>query len=752
MSGTANAQSATTVTVQRPMLAPGALWSPNVGHETLELLDRLQRNNSLSDDGRRKLEAEAISVLSHCVDPRQPNGQATGLVLGQVQSGKTMSFTTVAALARDNGYRLVIVITGTTIQLLKQSESRLRQDLALDQVGRRWRHVAVEPSAPINRQMLADVLDEWSDPQVPPDRRQTLLVTVMKHHGNVKKLRSQLETLAPQLAAAPALVIDDEGDQASLNTKVRNAGESTVYQEMVRLKRCLPRHTFLQYTATPQALLLINIINVLSPRFCETLQPGQGYTGGQTFFVEHPTLVREIPPQEIGTRQTPLTEPPDSLFEALRLFFLGVAAGCGNYSGGNRSMLVHPSITTAEHASFHQWILQTKEIWKRLLSQPDTDPDRADLLSEFRTSYNDLATTVTDLAPFETLAGQLLTAVRGTQVEEVNRRGGTTPQIRWSDTYGWILVGGTAMDRGFTVRGLTVTYMPRGLGGSGQGNADTVQQRGRFFGYKQQYLGYCRIFLESGVCQAFRDYVEHEQDVRNRLRSHHADGGTLSEWPRAFLLDAALRPTRDNVIDIAWTRQAIGQGWFSVQAPHLSDDAIASNRQVVEAARSRFTWNEDRGHANRTESTKHLVAERVPLQAVYEELLARLWFPDFEESQSYLTHLVLLRRLLDDAPDTTATVYLMSKWAERERGLNDKGRIVNLFQGALPVSPKSQQGSVYAGDRKLHEDDVVTVQLHNLHLKTSDGATVARAVPTIALALPSGLGADLIVQPQGTRR
>jgi len=752
MTGAGNTQSASTVTVQRPAPAPGALWNPTVGHETLELLDRLQTNNNLNDDGRRKLEAEAISVLSHCVDPRQPDGQATGLVLGQVQSGKTMSFTTVAALARDNGYRLVIVITGTTIQLLKQSESRLRQDLALDQVGRRWRHVAVEPSAPINRQMLADVLDEWSDPQVPPDRRQTLLVTVMKHHGNVKKLRSQLETLSPQLAAAPALVIDDEGDQASLNTKVRNAGESTVYQEMVRLKRCLPRHTFLQYTATPQALLLINIINILSPRFCETLQPGQGYTGGQTFFVENPALVREIPPQEIGTRQAPLTEPPDSLFEALRLFFLGVAAGCENYIGGNRSMLVHPSITTAEHASFHQWILQTKEIWKRLLSQPEADPDRADLLSEFRTSYNDLATTVTDLVPFETLAGQLLTAVRGTQVEEVNSRGGTTPPIRWSDTYGWILVGGTAMDRGFTVRGLTVTYMPRGLGGSGQGNADTVQQRGRFFGYKQQYLGYCRIFLEPGVCQAFRDYVEHEQDVRNRLSSHRAAGGTLSEWPRAFLLDAALRPTRDNVIDIAWTRQAIGQGWFSVQAPHLSDDAIASNLLVVEAARSRFNWNEDRGHANRTESTKHLVSERVPLQSVYEELLARLWFPDFEESQSYLTHLVLLRRLLDDAPDTKATVYLMSKWAERERGLDDKGRIVNLFQGALPVSPKIQQGSIYAGDRKLREDDVVTVQLHNLHLKTSDGVTVARAVPTVALALPSGLGADLIVQPQGARR
>lgn len=741
-----------TVTIEPAAQPPGATWRPEVREETLELLERLRGADGrpLDQVARTKLINEAVGILGRCIDPGNTTAQATGLVLGQVQSGKTMSFTTVAALARDNGYRIVIVITGTTIQLLNQSVSRLRQDLALDQVGRRWRHVPVEPSAPINRQMMSDVLDAWTDPSVPHDRRQTLLVTVMKNHNNVRKLRTQLETLGHQLAGAPALVIDDEGDQASLNTRVRNAGESTVYREMVSLKRCLPRHTFLQYTATPQALLLINIINVLSPRFCETLQPGEGYTGGQAFFLDHPELIREIPAQEIGTRQSPLTEPPDSLFEALRLFFLGVAIGSPTYAGGNRSMLVHPSVTTAEHASFHQWILQTKESWKRLLSQPAGNPDRAELLDEFRHSYNDLAATASDLPAFDELASHLLTAVRETQVEEVNRRGGTTPQIRWSDTYGWILVGGTAMDRGFTVRGLTVTYMPRGLGGRSQGNADTVQQRGRFFGYKRDYLGYCRVFLEGGVLQAFRDYVEHEQDVRSRLVTHRASGRPLSEWPRAFLLDAAMRPTRDNVIDVAWTRQAIGQGWFEVKSPHLLEEAAASNWHVIEEIRPRVAWREDEGHPNRTENTRHLVAGGVRLEMVYEHLLARLWFPDFEESQTYLTHLVLLRRLLDERPDSLATVYLMSKWAERERSVDEKDRIVNLFQGALPVTPKNQQGSIYPGDRRLRDTDAVTVQLHNLQI-TKDGRIVARRVPTVALSMPDGLSADLVVQPQGTR-
>src|SRR6185437_349048 len=109
---------------------------------------------------------------------------------------------------------------------------------------------------------------------------------------------------------------------------------------------------------------------------------------------------------------------------------------------------------------------------------------------------------------------------RQTEVLEVNARP-QTPQPDWKNAYPWILVGGQARDRGFTVEGLTVTYMPREIG---VGNADTVEQRARFFGYKRRYLGYCRVFLESTVRNAFRFYLEHERDIRTRLQQHQSIG------------------------------------------------------------------------------------------------------------------------------------------------------------------------------------------------------------------------------------
>ncbi|WP_259279937.1 Z1 domain-containing protein [Enterobacter roggenkampii] len=113
-------------------------------------------------------------------------------------------------------------------------------------------------------------------------------------------------------------------------------------------------------------------------------------------------------------------------------------------------------------------------------------------LNEFRKSYNHLKET-TCLPPFEQVANSFGIAFKNTQIVEVNSRKNKTPAIDWQHNYGWILVGGIAVDRGFTVEGLTVTYMPRGVG---VGNADTIQQRARFFGYKKNYLGFCRVYLE----------------------------------------------------------------------------------------------------------------------------------------------------------------------------------------------------------------------------------------------------------------
>src|SRR5690348_12103126 len=110
-----SSESAIVAPIQAP-LQPGANWSPHVGEEAHELVRRKLAHES--EDARNAVLNSAASILSRSVDPRAILGSTTGLVVGYVQSGKTLSFTTVMALARDNGFQLVIVVAGTSKLLL----------------------------------------------------------------------------------------------------------------------------------------------------------------------------------------------------------------------------------------------------------------------------------------------------------------------------------------------------------------------------------------------------------------------------------------------------------------------------------------------------------------------------------------------------------------------------------------------------------------------------------------------------------
>lgn len=729
------------VEIVSPPLAPGLNWQPIVGSESTSLLERLRAQQNMDRDALANIRNKAAAILGRSA-PLSELGGTTGLVLGQVQSGKTISFTTVAAMARDNGYRMVIVITGTSTTLLDQSVTRLRRDLGLDEGNRSWRHINVVPTAEPDRQSITDTLAEWHDPSVLPHDRRTVLVTVMKQHQNLSRVVGLLRRL--DLADVPTLIIDDEADQASLNIQVRTQGESTTYLRLRDLRDAVPRHLFLQYTATPQALLLINIIDILSPSFVEILDPGRGYHGGRAFFLDRPELVRDIPINEVPTRRRALVEPPLSLFEALRLFFLGVAAGIVQRSPGNRSMMIHPSVGTDTHVQFEFWVRETKDAWVRVLDLDDGDPDKEEVLAEFRRSEADLRLTEPSLPPSEELFSQLKNAIRRTQVRMLNTRRGRTPLISWSDDYPFILVGGSAMDRGFTVRGLTVTYMPRGLG---TGMADTLQQRGRFFGYRDASFGLCRVFLAPDVRQAFVAYVEHEEDVRARLQAHVSTGIRLDHWPRAFLLDSAMRPTRDSVIDIAYQWANTGGSWFVGHYPHLSQAAIENNRRVVDQFRGSTDFVQDEGHPRRTDIQRHLVASGLSVDQVFRTLLEPFRFAG-PDSQQYISTMLVLSRICEELPGTRVTVFLISNGRERKRTTDEHDRIPTLFQGAAPVVPENQRGSVYPGDDAIRANDGITVQVHVLRVVRENDEIVA-PVPTLAVLIPRGLGRDLVIQPQG---
>ncbi len=712
------------------------LWSPVIGEETQALLDHL----GLTDqESQTRIQKEAIQVIHRCVPPNSSSGSKTGLVTGYVQSGKTMSFTTVAALACDNGYRMVIVIAGTKTNLFKQSNDRLKKDLRLDiRSDRKWKYF--ENPRGNKRQNIQSTLDTWNDSSVPKDERQTALLTVMKQNHHLQHLKDLLRNM--NLEGVPILIIDDEADQAGLNNKVNQGEMSTIYRHMIELRQLLPHHSFLQYTATPQAPLLINIVDVLSPDFAEVLTPGAVYTGGKEFFLNNPKLLESIPSEEIPTKDNEVIDAPESFLYAMMVFYLGVAAGyIRDKDRGNRSMMVHPSQKTAPHGEYFHWARQVNNQWKRILSEDTTELNRIKLLESFKKAYQDLVQTVTELPSFDELVNTLPRAINQTNIQEINATGGKTPQVDWRNEYAHILVGGQAMDRGFTVEGLTVTYMPRG---AGVGNADTLQQRARFFGYKRSYLGYCRVFLEQDVKDAFVSYVEHEEDIREQLKIY--GNKPLSEWKRAFLMGKALKnATRKNVLDSPLMRGGFSNDWYAPNYPHNSDeDVINTNREVVDKFWSQFTHSGEKDFG-KISVKKHSFATDIPLQNTFEQLIIN--FRTTHPSDSLrLTGLILqVGHYLKQNPDELCDIYLIDKGDLRKRTISKSIGKLNLFQGRDPSTAPGR----YPGDRKIKADDKLTIQIHQLNLHIETKEREIENVPVIAIWVPKKMEHDWVIQNQG---
>jgi hypothetical protein len=537
------------------------------------------------------------------------------------------------------------------------------------------------------------------------------------------------------LSNVPSIVFDDEADQASPNLRRNPGEESATYRDLRRIRDELPWHTLLQYTATPQALLLIGIADEISPDFTCVLDPGADYAGGRYFFMDHePQFVRPIPSEDLQALDPDATQPPDSLLEALAVFLLGAVAARINRTNvpAQRSMLIHPSQATLPHANFARWTRDALDRWDRTLSLADDDPDRRDLADWFEAAYKDLLSTGVELPPLADLLVEVPFYISRVHVEVVNARGANAPVIEWSRAYAWVLIGGTLMDRGFTVEGLTVTYMPRPIG---VGNADTLQQRGRFFGYKRSYADYCRAWLDPQVADAFEQYVRHEESIRVQLVDQTKQGKSLREWKRNFLLDRSLKPTRNAVIRLPFDRLSLA-GW-SIQ-DHLVAPGTklnADNRATADRFVNGLVFRPEVGvDSRRTAVQRHLVAT-IPLAQAHRDLLSQYAF--YEGNATEFTALQIVTGGLDDSE--LASIYLMSGGDPRRRELaSGTTKILNLMQGRNPSSN-------YPGDLQIHSDDHMTIQVHWVDV-TSEGAVVEERVPALAVYVPERLAADILVQ------
>ena len=696
-------------------------WNVKVGAEALSLIER----KGINGQDRDNLLNEAIDILSSCGDPKNDENSTTGLVIGYVQSGKTLSFSTVSALAAQNGFNLIIVMAGTTKKLVNQTSQRLAEDLDMNNRSEvSWKPYK-NPTVKNIEEVICDLEDGlFNDKPV-------LLFTVMKNAYHLKKLSRLLNSSKIKALGLKALIIDDEADQASLNTMASSKLEdaaSTIYLLIKDLRSTIKNHTFLQYTATPQAPLFISILDILSPSFVKILTPGSAYTGGKSFFKRNKDSyyphILEIPEEEIYTKKNPISKIPDSLVEAMMFYFLSVAYGISkgeHPKTHNRTMMIHPSQLTLIHSVYKRWTDQLKKRWVEELELKNDDVDKRNLLLKFEATYSLLCETITNPPSFKKLTSILLKVIKNTPIILSNSSVKDEQKINWTKYYSMILVGGQVLDRGFTVEGLNITYMPRSIG---VGNADTIQQRCRFFGYKKDYLDVCRIFLPRRSKRAYIDYVIHEEDLRDKLKRFSLSNKSLAEFKRAFLLSPELNITRRNVIsdDLKRYRMAKWRQLIKLDSNHkYNTKVITSFIDNLEFKPSPKSGNE--------KIQKHLECE-ISSEIVLYDLLVKLSFND-ASSSVLINHMISLVSILNTEFVQEIKIIKMSHLGQRTRSLTEKNTIP-LLQGA-------NKNSNYFGDRSVCSNKNITIQIHNIKLINKPIKFM-----TLAIHIPERLSQNII--------
>ena len=742
-------------------LKPPLRWVPekkDITEEFLQSKSKDPNGPSYEDltDGVKSVLQEAQRILGRCLPPTDPAGRETGLVVGYVQSGKTMSFETVISLARDNGYGLVIVLAGTKNNLRDQSEDRLKKDLGIDD-GDNWYHYS-NPTANSKTQ-IDDKIVAWKKKPT----KKAILITVLKHGGHLDTLATLIKKLS--VADVPALIIDDESDQASLNTqaakirsgKVAPSEMSTTYEKICALRDVLPHHSYLQYTATPQANLLLAQTDLLNATFAELVTPGEAYTGGKSFFGKNTPLVKEISPEEVPSPTNTLTASPKSLLSALRYFLLACAHHAltrERKKDRNRSMMVHPAMLTTSHTHYMEWLEKSLKTLKSFVErQYKVKPD--DVARRFQTEYDSLKKTHPKIKPLDDLLVAMVDEVFGELNHVVvNGTKDAEKKIDWKATPYWILVGGAKLDRGYTVEGLCVTYMPRPLGTSPA--ADTLQQRARFFGYKRAYLGLCRVFVQKNVSEAFAEYVEHEEFVREALESSR--GKPLIDWRRDFVLTSMLKATRANVVGLG-TRRIPADGWMVPDVLQRDDDAAKANRALLAYVQKKWTAAygapvnaaEFPQFKGVKDSSPHFVLEPIPLKAVLEDFLLEVKVKDPSDAEEHSAMLIAIAALLRKKPDLNADVFLMNNLIAGYR-TRDAGRGVDAKHRFAPINQYFSQSAAAVNDRSFCSAERVSLQLRRFNLGTTQrdsGSADIKDVTWFALHVPTELRKDLLIEARG---
>lgn len=542
-----------------------------------------------------------------------------GLVMGDVQSGKTATYSALICKAADAGYGFIVLLTGTIENLRRQTQERLDAGFvgfdSSEQLKRNGKNLRVGVGLIDGRRQATVFTSSAADFRIATldalgmsldALREPALVVIKKHTRILANLRDWVRSYNAGAQSGgidmPMLLIDDEADNASINTNDPEKDPTAVNAGIRELLGLFRRTTYVGFTATPFANIFVNpdtkedmLGDDLFPRdFIYTLQAPTNYFGPRRVFLDdaggalHLRALRDVEdvlPVRHKSDES-VTQLPESLIQALCAFLIcNTIRDLRGEGPTHRSMLVNVSQFTKVQDTVEELLhSELERLQTAIRSFSALPPDQAlkdarlhRLHVVWEKEYSDCG------FDWPAIQGALHEAALQVTTRAVNQRTGPRAlDYRAHRETGLrvVAVGGNSLSRGLTLEGLTISYFRRNTQ-----MYDTLLQMGRWFGYRPGYEDLCRVWLPTNAIE----WYGHISDATDELRAELKRMSRLNRSPKDFGL--AVRAHPDSLLVTARNKMRTAtevtrivslsnQSFESVELP-TSSDVLRSNFQSV---------------------------------------------------------------------------------------------------------------------------------------------------------------------------
>ena len=532
--------------------------------------------NYLKREGWAPDAVQAISetserILGHLQDPLSEGAwDRRGLVIGHVQSGKTANYLGVVARSADAEYKFIIVIAGIHNNLRKQTQERVDEGF----IGRSSdpsNRVAVgvgcfDPNYP-HPATLTNIAEDFNKSTAEKsgwklnDFSKPIILVIKKNVTTLKSLHKWLKELNSkddQISDVPMLMIDDEADNASINTNKPDVDPTRTNSWLRKILSLFAKSCYVGYTATPFANIFINpdaydeeVREELFPRdFIYSLDAPNTYFGPEKVFLDDESsarILRTITDCEdyipfSHKKDFSLIELPQSLYRSFNTFIVAkTIRNCRGQQNKHCSMLVNIS----RFVSVQRTVKSLMAIYEKALREavkanyamPENSSSKNAYMQALRTIYDaEFSGCGID---WETVKSKLYSAFDTLKLFVINSKSDDVLDYERYERDGHglaaVAVGGFSLSRGLTLEGLCVSYVYRNTR-----MYDTLMQMGRWFGYRKGYEDVCRIYLPEESIEWYEHIADKTEELRQQIRIMRRDNLT----PKQFGLYVETHPDR----------------------------------------------------------------------------------------------------------------------------------------------------------------------------------------------------------------